>query len=86
MEGIEMTKIEAADVQAIRKLTGKDQAAFGRALGVSPRTIRGWEKGALIPESQQLTLGAARAALIGGEALRQWARDLARNLRDPATV
>lgn len=76
-----MTPIIDADVIRIRKLTGNDQEGFGLALGVSERTIRGWEKGALIPLSMQVLLRATEAALIGGAALTQWARQLSTELR-----
>jgi DNA-binding transcriptional regulator YiaG len=76
-----MTPVEGTDVKRIRERTAKDQAGFGIALGVSERTIRGWEKGATIPQSMQILLRATEAALIGGEALKHWGRQIARELR-----
>ena len=76
-----MQKLTADDVAAIREQSGLGWAAFGAALGVSERAVRGWAKGALIPDAQQQLLRAARAVLIGGEALAFWARDFAAQLR-----
>lgn len=76
-----MQPIIAQDVKRIRELTGKDQAGFGLPLGVSERTIRGWEKGALIPQPMQVLLRATEAALVGGGALTFWARQLCKELR-----
>ncbi len=76
-----MQPIIAADVKRIRELTGKDQAGFGVPLGVSERTIRGWEKGAVIPLSMQVLLRATEAALVGGGTLSHWARQLCTELR-----
>jgi putative transcriptional regulator len=38
------------DVSAIRRCTGLSQAAFSRRIGVSPTTLRNWEKGRRSPE------------------------------------
>jgi putative transcriptional regulator len=38
------------DVQAIRKKAGLSQAAFARAIGVSPATLRNWEQGRRKPD------------------------------------
>lgn len=71
--------ITAADVARIREKTGQDQVGFGRALGVSQRTIRGWEAGGTIPDSAQVLLGAADAALDGTG--KTWAANFAQQLR-----
>lgn len=79
-----MTKfptITAADVTRIREKSGRDQGGFGKALGVSERTVRGWEAGGTIPASAQLLLHAANAALLGGAALSNWAGHFAAQLR-----
>ena len=40
----------AVDVAAIRRRTGLSQAAFSRRIGVSPATLRNWERGRRAPE------------------------------------
>lgn len=75
--------ITGADVERVRKLAAKDQAGFGRALGVSERTIRGWESGGTIPAAMGQLVRGAEAALLGGEALRHWGRHMAATLRQP---
>jgi DNA-binding XRE family transcriptional regulator len=67
-----MTDETSPDVRGIRERAGLDQSAFGKALGVSERTVRSWEKGAPIPESMQLLLDGAAAALAGGQAPQAW--------------
>lgn len=71
--------ITPADVARIRELAGQDQVGFGRALGVSQRTIRGWEAGGTIPDSAQVLLAAAEAALSGNG--KTWAANFAQQLR-----
>lgn len=53
-------EIRAYEVVLIRDRLGLDQPSFGRLLGVSERTVRGWENGAVIPASAQFTLQLVR--------------------------
>lgn len=76
-------EIRAYEVVLIRDRLGLDQPTFGRLLGVSERTIRGWENGAVIPASAQFTLQLVRhcahvrpqsargqlSAILSGEAI-----------------
>lgn len=71
--------ITPADVKRIREKAGQDQSGFGRAIGSSERTIRGWENGGTIPNSAQLLLQAAEAALDNTG--RSWAAGFAQQLR-----
>jgi putative transcriptional regulator len=47
----------AAWVRRVRRRAGLSRAEFARRIGISVATVRGWEKGKLLPE------GAARALL-----------------------
>ena len=58
-----MTTIDAAAVAAIRTELDMSQLAFGTMLGVSVRTVRGWEGGAVIPDSAQFSLRLVRHAM-----------------------
>lgn len=40
----------AADVAAIRTRMGLSQSAFAELLGISPRTLQGWEAGRFEPD------------------------------------
>lgn len=72
-----MTKpITADDVKRLREAAGVDQPTFGKALGVSPRTVRGWETGAIIPDTAQLLLTGVDAAFNGGKTLTQWGAEI----------
>ena len=68
-----MTEVNAAAVQSIRERNSISQAGLARAIGVSVRTVRGWETGAAIPDALQLLLAGIDAALAGGSAPNAWA-------------
>lgn len=53
--------MNGTDVARIRGKTGLAQPAFARAIGVSEKTVRNWERGAAIPEMAQLFLGCVQA-------------------------
>ena len=50
-------KVESgADVTALRRFVGLDRADFARAIGVSARTVQGWESGRTRPVGAELAL------------------------------
>jgi putative transcriptional regulator len=53
----EAAKDAAAWARRVRRRAGLSQAEFARRIGVSAATVRGWERGRLLPH------GAARALL-----------------------
>lgn len=46
---LDPTEYDPADVLATRRLLRASQPVFARFLGVSPKTVRGWEQGATTP-------------------------------------
>lgn len=60
------------DVAALRRFVGLTQAQFARAMGISVRTLRGWEQGSLQPEGPAIALLriAARHPRVIRESLR----------------
>lgn len=72
-----MCEILAADVRRIRSETGLTTPAFAAALGVSERTVRGWESGGTIPDAMQNLLAAVDAVASGRKRdLETWASNL----------
>lgn len=53
-------EIRGYEIVLIRERLGLGQLAFAQLLGVSERTIRGWENGGVIPASAQFTLQLVR--------------------------
>ncbi len=44
------------DIAALRAFVGLTQVEFAKALGISPRTLQGWEQGRRQPEGPALAL------------------------------
>ena len=44
------------DIAALRAFVGLTQVEFAKALGISPRTLQGWEQGRRHPEGPALAL------------------------------
>lgn len=56
-------EITGDDVRRIRKGCELNAPTFAKVLGVSERTVRGWEGGGSIPDPMQDLLAAIEAAL-----------------------
>lgn len=67
-EAARVTDVETTLVSDARSRVGLDEEAFARLLGVSPRTLRDWERGKRTPSGAARTL--IRVALQNPEALR----------------
>ncbi len=67
-EAARVTDVETTWVSDARARIGLDEEAFARLLGVSPRTLRDWERGRRAPSGAARTL--IRVALQNPEALR----------------
>lgn len=63
---------DAPDVAAIRERMRLSQTGFARLLGISPRTLRGWEQRRRAPKGAERTL--LRVAARHPEALLELAR------------
>lgn len=59
-------RLRAYEIVLLREAMGLDQKTFGQRIGVSARTVRGWEGGAVIPDSAQFTLRLLRHCLNWG--------------------
>jgi|SRR5687767_4805243 putative transcriptional regulator len=57
VRGARTTRLEATDVQAIRKAANISQSQFAKLIGVNLRTLQNWEQGRTRPT------GPARALL-----------------------
>ena len=57
VRGIRTTRVDATDVQAIRKAANLSQPRFAKLIGVNLRTLQNWEQGRTRPT------GPARALL-----------------------
>lgn len=71
-------RLRAYEIVLLREAMGLDQKTFGQRIGVSARTVRGWEGGAVIPDSAQFTLRLLRAVLAipASHMANQWGDDL----------
>jgi len=57
VRGLRTTRVDATDIQAIRKAANLSQPRFAKLIGVNLRTLQNWEQGRTRPT------GAARALL-----------------------
>jgi putative transcriptional regulator len=57
VRGIRTTRVDATDIQAIRKAANLSQPRFAKLIGVNLRTLQNWEQGRTRPT------GPARALL-----------------------
>ncbi len=57
VRGVRTTRVDATDVQAIRKAANLSQPRFAKLIGVNLRTLQNWEQGRTRPT------GPARALL-----------------------
>jgi putative transcriptional regulator len=56
VRGIRTTRVEVADVQAIRKAANVSQAQFAKLIGVNLRTLQNWEQRRTRPTGPALAL------------------------------
>ena len=66
-----ITTVPGSPVTAVRNAAGLSQAQFAAVLGVSRRTLQGWEEG------RRQATGAARTLLRVAERRREVLRELA---------
>lgn len=59
----ENDRLRSYEIVMLRGELDLSQTDFGKMLGVSVRTVRGWEGGAVIPDSAQFTLRLVRHAM-----------------------
>jgi putative transcriptional regulator len=57
VRGVRTTRVDATDIQAIRKAANLSQPRFAKLIGVNLRTLQNWEQGRTRPT------GPARALL-----------------------
>lgn len=57
VEGVRVREVVEPDVRAIRERSGLSEVRFAHLIGVTPRTLRGWEQRRTRP------IGPARALL-----------------------
>lgn len=57
VRGVRTTRVDATDIQAIRKAASLSQSRFAKLIGVNLRTLQNWEQGRTRPT------GPARALL-----------------------
>ena len=54
--GVVVHHVEPVDVEAIRKKVGMSRGEFAGSMGVTPRTVRAWERGQRVPQGPALRL------------------------------